>query len=989
MSLIRITDPDEIKTGHVLMLGLVILGLAGNCLLTSAGKPTVLHDGALEWREDSVLLAIVEILDLNYAQPTPNGTAIKALVHGTCAAIGLLIAGLGVYLASRSPDAVSDSDTVIDIDKVAAGTTDAGGKKHLDPILTSQALLAMFVGWSFLSSLWSHAGDVALAGSILLAGQAAWAFALGFGLNRASGRYAGYILTAVLLVTAALAIAYHGERNPTLRASYPIGNPTFLAACLVVGLLVAAAIGIGGVCDRRRIGRCVGKAAFALIALVGIGYGFFLSRSMGAAVGMAVGAFAIPFLAGGKRTRIVVVGLLLVATAIGGPYLYHQRSEARTTGRDSSMRLRLYSWSYALDLIQQRPIGGHGQGGYAMRADALAVTDVESDPQALEARVSHAHNEWLETAADLGGVGLALIASAIGLTLLGGARSLSRMPLASTRWMMIGLLSALVAVVVSEFFGVALRIEGLPMIYFTLIGLIWALSRAQPPALIASLPSRPWTARLIAAAAVIVALLLADFSRRDFAAARAQYDTTAAEDAQDWDRAVGLARRAATDRLSPQRRYVATGRWAATHLNAADTYRNRFARRVEMLQQSPAPQPALEQLAMEDRQKCLVHAAEGMAVLREFQRIAPGDSASGWVESTLHDIQAGFAMLDGRSEVANAHRMAAIQALASQLDRRPFNADLAIQFVVTAQGTMPLADALDVLARPLRLQRPPSIYLEMLWQMSQHPDYAAWVDGLVAAAESARTQPSESRWPQRWIPEKLRLASIAAFSATDYSRAAHYLQTATRLYPTLTRRATLAEASSHAELAESLFFARPDQPQPAIDAAQEAVRLAPNSQPGRALVDALVTRLMAYRLADGQEEVVRERLLPRVTRGGRSPEAVLSDAYVSLAFGVFDFAVANMPEAIESWSRRALELAPDSATSWFLAADLAVHRRDESATLSAIEEIRRCNGDKGDLFALLSQAHEAMPESQSIAEQRQALANELGVTTQPATMPAP
>ena len=82
------------------MLGLVILALFGNCLLTSAGKPNILPDGAVDWSPDSILLALVEILDLNYSQPTPNGIAIKSLVQGVAGGIGILIAGLGIFALS-------------------------------------------------------------------------------------------------------------------------------------------------------------------------------------------------------------------------------------------------------------------------------------------------------------------------------------------------------------------------------------------------------------------------------------------------------------------------------------------------------------------------------------------------------------------------------------------------------------------------------------------------------------------------------------------------------------------------------------------------------------------------------------------------------------------------------------------------------------------------------------------------------------------------
>ena len=37
------------------------------------------------------------------------------------------------------------------------------------------------------------------------------------------------------------------------------------------------------------------------------------------------------------------------------------------------MRVRFYAWNYALDLLQQRPMLGHGQGGYVLLSDQFGA----------------------------------------------------------------------------------------------------------------------------------------------------------------------------------------------------------------------------------------------------------------------------------------------------------------------------------------------------------------------------------------------------------------------------------------------------------------------------------------------------------------------------------------------------------------------------------------------------------------------------------------
>ena len=249
MSITRIINPNEIKPVHVAMLGLVILALFGNCLLTSAGKPNILPDGAVDWSPDSILLALVEILDLNYSQPTPNGIAIKSLVQGVAGGVGILIAGLGIFALSRSQDVTDVSDTCINIDELAGSTEARKGisKRQLNPIYTAQVSLMLFTIWSFASILWSHAPDFSYSGSVLLATQIVWPFALAYGLNRRAATLSAYIMVLVLTMTAILVGPVSpSERNPTLRASYPIGNPLFLGSCLIPGFLLAvSSVNIG------------------------------------------------------------------------------------------------------------------------------------------------------------------------------------------------------------------------------------------------------------------------------------------------------------------------------------------------------------------------------------------------------------------------------------------------------------------------------------------------------------------------------------------------------------------------------------------------------------------------------------------------------------------------------------------------------------------------------------------------------------------------
>ena len=114
---------------------------------------------------------------------------------------------------------------------------------------------------------------------------------------------------------------------------------------------------------------------------------------------------------------------MFVSVALAGFgwwYLLGTADAFSPTGRSPTLRLRLYAWQYAWRLFTERPFTGHGQAGFVRLGDSFTVEDVLADPLVFESRISHAHNEWLEVLADLGSVGLVLLAAGLLLTLRAG-----------------------------------------------------------------------------------------------------------------------------------------------------------------------------------------------------------------------------------------------------------------------------------------------------------------------------------------------------------------------------------------------------------------------------------------------------------------------------------------------------------------------------------------------------------------------------------------
>ncbi|MFQ5490621.1 MAG: O-antigen ligase family protein, partial [Phycisphaerae bacterium] len=385
-NVIRISDPDQVRPAHVVMVCLVCATLAGVFLMTGGAHREILHDGAVEWGADSPLRAVVEVLNLQFSQTTARGVAIKSLVFGMGTAAAVLVLGLVLGVRPRQGDEVlSDDLTPAQADALVEGEdiTQPMGKKHIPLLAAAQFLMLAYGAWSFASMSWSNAPAYALGGSVLLGIQIVWAFALGLGLNRVAARAAALSLVVICLLAAVLAIAYHAVRNPTLRASYPIGNPLLLAACLIPGILIGVSAVVGSVESiiTRRGLRHLWLGLAGLLAVGVLIYAFSLTRSRGPLLGVLAGACSMVFFRFRGRARIVTGVVLLVGLALAGWYFTGQRDAFSSTGRSATIRVRLLAWGYAFDLAVDSPLTGQGQGGYCLLADAKAAgADALADP---------------------------------------------------------------------------------------------------------------------------------------------------------------------------------------------------------------------------------------------------------------------------------------------------------------------------------------------------------------------------------------------------------------------------------------------------------------------------------------------------------------------------------------------------------------------------------------------------------------------------------
>ena len=128
MSLLRIRDPDALRPLHVVLICIVAGTLLGGYLFLSAAESQALIDGAVEWRVDSPLRAIVQVLCLHYQFPTIHAGAFKVFILGLGS--GLAVIALSVAFAVGSRDNEHDAPALeVDSEAQDVPAADVEGKR--------------------------------------------------------------------------------------------------------------------------------------------------------------------------------------------------------------------------------------------------------------------------------------------------------------------------------------------------------------------------------------------------------------------------------------------------------------------------------------------------------------------------------------------------------------------------------------------------------------------------------------------------------------------------------------------------------------------------------------------------------------------------------------------------------------------------------------------------------------------------------------------
>lgn len=153
----------------------------------------------------------------------------------------------------------------------------------------------------------------------------------------------------------------------------------------------------------------------AVAATVALVVAVVFSTARGAWLAMLALAAALAVTRGGRRGRVVVIGMVAsMALAFAGSA--DLRSEAgRMFARTPENLGRLAIYAANLDIVRAHPLLGLGYGRYETAARPYYTAHPDAD------RRSHAHNNFLQIAAEAGLVGLAAFGLMFGVALWVGA----------------------------------------------------------------------------------------------------------------------------------------------------------------------------------------------------------------------------------------------------------------------------------------------------------------------------------------------------------------------------------------------------------------------------------------------------------------------------------------------------------------------------------------------------------------------------------------
>lgn len=335
--------------------------------------------------------------------------------------------------------------------------------------------LAAFVCWAFASALWSTNSYDALYAAVHWSACALAALGLVAWMHSDVwlGRFAGSMVVSGALVTGISLVQLSGGLRgiPSVKVpSAVFANPNVLGEFLCMTILFSAS----AACLLRR--RPVGAALCWIAVAAGL---VVLYLTHCRAAWLAIGCATL-WSAGlllkrrtGWKVFTPVAALILCACFAAGLVLMKQPVVKRSL--DGSAHYRLIVWDNALELLKQRSVTGYGAGSFASMYGSV-VNTWQTDPAfGKDVQIRRAHNDFVQTAVELGLPGAALLLFFFAGVLVLALRLMHAQRTAFEEFLLYAGSGALVAFLVTACFGFPFQRAVTPLLAFASAGMILAL----------------------------------------------------------------------------------------------------------------------------------------------------------------------------------------------------------------------------------------------------------------------------------------------------------------------------------------------------------------------------------------------------------------------------------------------------------------------------------------------------------------------------------
>lgn len=393
----------------------------------------------------------------------------------------------------------------------------------------TDAPVLLVLAWTGLSAVWAENRYLSLEEMFFLTSLASIYFVVSKtrpSLKALSAAVSGTAL-AVSVYGLLQFLGFDFLQPPPRQAVSTLGNVNFAGEFVAAAMFFTAGIFMTGTKKEKIFSAAAGSLQLAYLMATG---------ARGGWIGLAGGAIVFFVIVSGKGVKTsrlliyILSGLaasLVLISIIGGPETLDSvaaRAYSVFDMEHPSVLVRFHVWQSALEIIKENPAIGAGAGNMQIVYPLFRSLE-EYRISGTVTQVARAHNDYIETAVDLGIIGLGLF-----LWILAEAFRALRQNAKKLSFTEAGIAGATACILASALFGFPLNTPSTALLFWTGLGIISRRGpgRGRPR------PVFPGNPAVLPAAAVILLVFVIFHSAAWFAADTRLKKALLREEAGDW-----------------------------------------------------------------------------------------------------------------------------------------------------------------------------------------------------------------------------------------------------------------------------------------------------------------------------------------------------------------------------------------------------------------------------------------------------------------------